>query len=85
VQKPPMQNNNVHYLLPVYEKEIHIETKRFMEAAVEMGSSAVMYILSFIKTLSNIHKLIWGESDTHRQHSDFISLLFFFFKIRKVG
>jgi hypothetical protein len=36
----------------------------FMEYAVEMGSSAMIYIPSFIKTGSGIRKLIRGYTDT---------------------
>jgi hypothetical protein len=38
-----------------------------------MGSGAVIYVPSFIKIGSGIHKLIGG--DTHRQHGDLISLI----------
>jgi hypothetical protein len=46
-----------------------------MKYAFEMGSGAMIYIPSFIKTGSAIQKFIWG---THRQHDDSISLLLFF-------
>jgi hypothetical protein len=46
-----------------------------MKYIVEMGSVAIMYIPSFIKTGSGIQKLIAG---IHKQHSDLISLLLFF-------
>jgi hypothetical protein len=42
-----------------------------MKYDVEMGSGAVMYILSFIKIGSGIQELIGG---IHRQHEDRISL-----------
>jgi hypothetical protein len=42
-----------------------------------MGSGAMTYIPSFIKTCSGIRKLIGGDSQTHRQHKDLISLCFF--------
>jgi hypothetical protein len=52
-----------------------------------MGSGAVIYVPSFIKTSSGVQKLI-GEGGiqrhTHRQQRDLISLLYYF-KIRKVG
>jgi hypothetical protein len=48
-----------------------------MKYAVEMGSDAVIYIPSFVKTGSAIQKLIVG---IHRQHGDRISLLFIFSK-----
>jgi hypothetical protein len=47
-----------------------------------MGSGAVIYIPSFIKTGSGVQMLI-GGIHTHRQQRDLISLLYFF-KIRKV-
>jgi hypothetical protein len=50
----------------------------FMEYAVEMGSGAMVYIISFIKIGSSIQRLIEGDSQTHRQHGDLISLLLFF-------
>jgi hypothetical protein len=36
----------------------------FMKFAVEMGSSAMIYIPSIIKIGSGIQKLIWGDTDT---------------------
>jgi hypothetical protein len=45
-----------------------------MKYTVEMGSDAIIYIPSFIKTGSGIQKLIVG---IHRQHGDLISLFFF--------
>jgi hypothetical protein len=38
-----------------------------MKYAVEMGSGAIMYIASFIKTGSGIQKLM-GKIHRHRQH-----------------
>jgi hypothetical protein len=55
-----------------------------MKYAVEIGSGAMICIPSFIKTGSGIRKLIVGGF-TDRQHGDRISLLTFFFLIRKVG
>jgi hypothetical protein len=46
--------------------------------AAEMGSGAMIYIPSFIKIGSGIQKLIEADSQTHRQHGDFIGLLLFF-------
>jgi hypothetical protein len=46
-----------------------------MKYAVEMGSVAMIYIPSFIKIGSGIQKLMGGDSQTHRQHGDHISLL----------
>jgi hypothetical protein len=51
-----------------------------MKYAVEMSSHAVIYIPSFIKSGSGIQYLIRGDSQTHRQHCDLISLLFLFSK-----
>jgi hypothetical protein len=53
-----------------------------MKYAVKMGSDAMIYVPSLIKTVSGIQKLIWG---INRQQGDLISLLLFFFKIKKVG
>jgi hypothetical protein len=52
----------------------------FMKYAVEMGSGAVKYIPSSIKTGSGIQKLTGGNAQTHRhrQHGDLISILTFF-------
>jgi hypothetical protein len=50
-----------------------------MKYAVGMGSGAMIYIPSFIKIGSGIQKLIGGDTQTHRQHGDRISLLSFFF------
>jgi hypothetical protein len=55
-----------------------------MKYTVEVGSSATMYISSFIKIGSGIQKLIGGDSQTHRQHGDRISLLSFV-NIRKIS
>jgi hypothetical protein len=55
-----------------------------MKYAVEMGSCAMIYLPSFIKIGSGIRKLIRGDTHTHRERPDLISLLYFF-KIRKVG
>jgi hypothetical protein len=49
-----------------------------MNYAFEMGSGATIYIPSFIKIGSGIKKLIKGDTQTHRQHGDLISLLLFF-------
>jgi hypothetical protein len=51
-----------------------------------MLSGAMIYITSFIKLGSSIETFICGDTQTHRQQGDHISLvLFLFFKIRKVG
>jgi hypothetical protein len=47
-----------------------------MKYAVEMGSGAMIYIPSFIKTGLGIKKLTVGiHRHTHTQHGDRISLL----------
>jgi hypothetical protein len=46
-----------------------------MKYAVQMGSSAMIYIPSLIKIGSDIQRLIGG---IHRQHGDLISLPLFF-------
>jgi hypothetical protein len=43
-----------------------------MKYAVEMGSGANVYILSFIKTDSGIQKLR-GDTQTYREYGDSIS------------
>jgi hypothetical protein len=57
-----------------------------MKYAVEMGSGAMIYIPSFIKIGSVIQKLTGGDSQTHRQHGNRISLLsFFLIKENRLG
>jgi hypothetical protein len=57
-----------------------------MSYAVEMGSSAMIYIPSLIKIGSGIQKLTeGGYRHTHRQHRDRISLLSFFFQNKERG
>jgi hypothetical protein len=56
--------------------------EKFMKYAVEMGSGAMIYIPSFIKTGSGM-KLIMGgytcgHRDPHRQHGYLLSLLLLF-------
>jgi hypothetical protein len=51
---------------------------------VEVGSGAMTYIPSFIKTGSGIQKLIPGTLDTHTHRGHRINLLSLFYKI-KVG
>jgi hypothetical protein len=48
-----------------------------MKYAVEMGSGAMVYtyIPSFLKISLGIQKLIGGDTQTHRQEGDHISLL----------
>jgi hypothetical protein len=46
-----------------------------MKYAVEVGSGAIIYIPSFIKIGSSIHKLTGEDTQTHRQDGDRISLL----------
>jgi hypothetical protein len=50
-----------------------------MEYAVEMGSGAVIYIPSFIKTGSGIQKLMGGRINRHTAQTAL------FLKIRKSG
>jgi hypothetical protein len=52
-----------------------------MKYAVEMDSGAMMYIPSFIKIESVIHKLIEWDTKTHRQRGNSISIpLYIFFQ-----
>jgi hypothetical protein len=51
-----------------------------MKYAVQMGSGAMICVPSFIKIGSGIQKLIRGDTQTHRQHGDLISILLFFNK-----
>jgi hypothetical protein len=46
-----------------------------MKFAVEMGSRAMLYIRIFINIGSGIQTFKKGDSQTHRQHGDRISLL----------
>jgi hypothetical protein len=46
-----------------------------MKYAVEMGSDAMLSMPSFLEIGSDIQKLIGGDSQTHRQRGDHISLL----------
>jgi hypothetical protein len=46
-----------------------------MKYSVEMGSGAVIYIPSFTKTGSAIQKLLWGDTQTHRQEGGHIRLI----------
>jgi hypothetical protein len=46
-----------------------------MKYAIEMSLVATTHIPSFIKTVWGIHKLIKGDSQTHRQHGDRMSIL----------
>jgi hypothetical protein len=50
-----------------------------MKCAAEMGSGAMIYIPSFTKIGSDIRRLMeGGNSQTHRQHGQHISLFSFF-------
>jgi hypothetical protein len=49
-----------------------------MKCDVEMGSVTMMCIPSFIKICSIIQKLQGGDSQTHKQHGDLLSLLLLF-------
>jgi hypothetical protein len=46
-----------------------------MKYAVEMGSGAMIYIPSFIKISLGIQTFRRGDSQTHRQHGNLISLV----------
>jgi hypothetical protein len=50
-----------------------------------MGSAAMIYTPSFIKTDSGIQKLIRGDSQRHTDSMEIAYAYFHFFKIRKVG
>jgi hypothetical protein len=56
-----------------------------MKYAVQVGSGAMIYILSFMRTGSTIKIILRRYRDTqgHRQHGDRISLLLFFSKIER--
>jgi hypothetical protein len=47
----------------------------FTKYAIQMGSGAMIHKQGFMKKGSGIQKLIWRDSQTHRQHGDLISLL----------
>jgi hypothetical protein len=55
-----------------------------MKYAAEIGSGAMIHIPSLIKIGFRHSKVNSGDSQTHRQHGELISLLLFSFKIRKV-
>jgi hypothetical protein len=53
--------------------------------AFEMGSGALISKPNFIKIVSVIQKLTWGDTQTDTpEHGDLVSLLYVF-KIREVG
>jgi hypothetical protein len=47
-----------------------------MKYTIDMDPGAMIHIPSFIKIDSGIQKLMGEESQTHRQQSDLISLIF---------
>jgi hypothetical protein len=49
-----------------------------MKYDVEMNSGDMIYIPSFINIGRGIEKLLGGDTQTHRQHGDLISLIPFF-------
>jgi hypothetical protein len=50
-----------------------------MKFIVEMDSSDMLYIPSFLRIGSRIQKLLWGiHIQTHRQHGNLIGVLLFF-------
>jgi hypothetical protein len=64
---------------PSNNRRTRIDTQEgFMKYAVEIGSCAMICIPSFIKIISTIQKLIRGDTQTHRQHGDRVSLLSLF-------
>jgi hypothetical protein len=48
-----------------------------MKYAVEMSSSVMTYIPSFVESGSRIQTLIWGDTQAHREHDGLISILSF--------
>jgi hypothetical protein len=56
-----------------------------MKYAVKMGSLSMIHIPSFLKTGSDIQKLIRGNTQTHRQQGEFISILLFKIKESKIN
>jgi hypothetical protein len=48
-----------------------------MKYAAEMGSGAMIYKQRFIEVGSGVQRLIFGDTQTHRQQGDLISLLQF--------
>jgi hypothetical protein len=55
----------------------------FMKYAVEMGSDAMIYIPSIIKTGSGIQKLIKGDIHTYRELRIASTDFYFFFQNKK--
>jgi hypothetical protein len=54
-----------------------------MKYSVEIGSGAMIYISKFLMIGSGVQKLMGGDTQTHRQHGDLISLLLFLFQNRE--
>jgi hypothetical protein len=80
----------IHFTVPlpsIDRKDTYTDTNRWenlRQYATEMGSSATIYIQSFIKTGSGTEKLMGkGKLQTHRQHGKRRSLLSFFFQNRE--
>jgi hypothetical protein len=48
-----------------------------MKYTVKVGTDAMIYILSFIRTDLGIQKLLVGDTQTHKKQRDFIRLLVF--------
>jgi hypothetical protein len=69
---------------PFPSNDTHIDTDRwegFVKYVVEMGSSALIHIPSFIRISLGIQKLIGRiHRHTHGQYGDRISPLLFFFQ-----
>jgi hypothetical protein len=78
---PPTIILLLRYLLPQQREEgTHTDWREgFMKYAVGMGSGAMIYIPSFIKTGSGIQSRWGGHSKRHRQR-DIISLLSIFYQ-----
>jgi hypothetical protein len=64
--------------LPSNDRGVHIQTHRLMGRIYKVRRRDGLKchdIQSLIKTGLGIHKLIWGDTQTHRQHGDRISIL----------
>jgi hypothetical protein len=59
------------------QRDREIDGREFIKHAAEIGSGTTIYVPSFVKISSGIQKLIEGDTKTHGQHGDPISLLLF--------
>jgi hypothetical protein len=66
------------------KKGIYIQPQ-ILKHAAEMDSGVILHISGSIKIASAIQKIDREDLQGHRQHDDRISLLLFFWKIRKIG